>query len=87
MKVPWEIWLWTIGPLVSDKKIEGFLPYRNGEQTFIPLAHEGSMSNLALTGSVVSEEKTFEDIYSRTSMARTSLGPWEFVRGMGSSSH
>ena len=26
-------------------------------------------------------------IYSRTSMARTSLGPWKFVRGTGSSSH
>ena len=25
--------------------------------------------------------------YSRTSMARTSLGPWKFVRDMGSSSH
>ena len=25
--------------------------------------------------------------YSRTSMARTSLGPWKFVRGMDSSSH
>ena len=25
--------------------------------------------------------------YSRTSMARTSLGPWKFVRHMGSSSH
>ena len=27
------------------------------------------------------------DNYSRTSMARTSLGPWKFVRDMGSSSH
>ena len=26
-------------------------------------------------------------IYSRTSMARKSLGPWKFVRDMGSSSH
>ena len=26
-------------------------------------------------------------IYSQTSMARTSLGPWNFVRDMGSSSH
>ena len=26
-------------------------------------------------------------IYSRTFMARTSLGPWKFVRDMGSSSH
>ena len=26
-------------------------------------------------------------MYSRTSMARTSLGPWKFVRDMGSSSH
>ena len=25
--------------------------------------------------------------YSQTSMARTSLGPWKFVRNMGSSSH
>ena len=25
--------------------------------------------------------------YSRTSMARTSLGPWKFVRDMGSSNH
>ena len=25
--------------------------------------------------------------YSRTSMARTSSGPWKFVRDMGSSSH
>ena len=25
--------------------------------------------------------------YSQTSMARTSLGPWNFVRDMGSSSH
>ena len=25
--------------------------------------------------------------YSRTSMARTSLGPWKFVRDMGSWSH
>ena len=25
--------------------------------------------------------------YSRTSMARTSVGPWKFVRDMGSSSH
>ena len=25
--------------------------------------------------------------YSRTSMARTSLGPWKFVRDTGSSSH
>ena len=25
--------------------------------------------------------------YSRTSMVRTSLGPWKFVRDMGSSSH
>ena len=25
--------------------------------------------------------------YSGTSMARTSLGPWKFVRNMGSSSH
>ena len=25
--------------------------------------------------------------YSRTSMARTSLGPWKFVPDMGSSSH
>ena len=28
-----------------------------------------------------------DSIYSRTSMARTSLGPWKFVRDMGSSSH
>ena len=28
-----------------------------------------------------------ETNYSRTSMARTSLGPWKFVRDMGSSSH
>ena len=27
------------------------------------------------------------NIYSRTSIARTSLGPWTFVRGMGSSKH
>ena len=27
------------------------------------------------------------EIYSRTSMARTSLGPWKFVRDMSSSSH
>ena len=26
-------------------------------------------------------------IYSRTSVARTSLGPWKFVRDMGSSGH
>ena len=26
-------------------------------------------------------------LYSRTSMARTSLGPWKFVRDVGSSSH
>ena len=26
-------------------------------------------------------------VYSRNSMARTSLGPWKFVRDMGSSSH
>ena len=26
-------------------------------------------------------------IYSRTSMARTSLAPWKFVEDMGSSSH
>ena len=26
-------------------------------------------------------------MYSRTAMARTSLGPWKFVRDMGSSSH
>ena len=25
--------------------------------------------------------------YSQTSMAQTSLGPWKFVRDMGSSSH
>ena len=25
--------------------------------------------------------------YSKTSMARTSLGPWKFIRDMGSSSH
>ena len=25
--------------------------------------------------------------YSRTSMARASLGPWKFIRDMGSSSH
>ena len=28
----------------------------------------------------------FLSLYSRTSMARTSLGPWKFVRDMGSSS-
>ena len=28
-----------------------------------------------------------ETKYSRTSMTRTSLGPWKFVRDMGSSSH
>ena len=28
-----------------------------------------------------------KNIYSQTSMARTSLGPWKFVRDMGSSSH
>ena len=26
-------------------------------------------------------------IYSRTSTAQTSLGPWKFVRDLGSSSH
>ena len=30
---------------------------------------------------------TQQACYSRTSMARTSLGPWKFVRDMGSSSH
>ena len=29
----------------------------------------------------------YESYYSRTSMARTSLGPWKCVRDMGSSSH
>ena len=28
-----------------------------------------------------------EEKYSRTSMSRTSLDPWKFVRDMGSSSH
>ena len=32
-------------------------------------------------------ESETERKYSRTSMARTSLGPWKFVRDMGSSSH
>ena len=26
-------------------------------------------------------------IYSKTSMARTPLGPWKFIRDMGSSGH
>ena len=29
----------------------------------------------------------FRYTYSRTSMAPTSLGPWKFVRNMGTSSH
>ena len=32
-------------------------------------------------------EKTVKYLYSRTSMAPTSLGPWKFVRDMDSSSH
>ena len=28
-----------------------------------------------------------KNIYSRTSMARTFLGPWKFIQDMGSSSH
>ena len=35
----------------------------------------------AITGKNISE------LYRRTPMARTSMGPWEFVRDMGSSSH
>ena len=31
--------------------------------------------------------RTKKIIYSRTSMARTSLGPWQFARNMDSSSH
>ena len=35
----------------------------------------------------VDEQADRSVIYSRTSMAQTSLGPWKFVRDMGSSSH
>ena len=40
---------------------------------------------------IVVEQQKYQEMlkykYSRTSMARTSLGPWKFVRDMGSSSH
>ena len=34
-----------------------------------------------------SSDKIIYAYYSRTLMARTSLGPWKFVRDIGSSSH
>ena len=65
----------AIGPLVLEKKIfKGFLPFmgvtailgmwpnaRCCEQTFVPPTHWGSIWNLAMTGRVVSEKKTFEE--------------------------
>ena len=59
-----------IGPLVSEKIFEGFLPYMGvvailvmlpkcSEQTFLPPTHGGSTQNLALIGQAVSE-KIFE---------------------------
>ena len=39
------------------------------------------------TPSVAPEYGVKMTLYSRTSIARTSLGPWKFVRDMGSSSH
>ena len=45
---------------------------------------------LELSALVISEKRTLaysSSYYSRTSVTRTSLGPWECVRDMGSSSH
>ena len=54
------------------------------------LSGEGILSDASEKGSSLKEKNLLPlrvHNYSRTSMARTSLGPWRFVPEMGSSSH
>ena len=52
----------------------------------ISVPGEGSSSIRSPTGTARDGSAMVPEIYSRTSMARTPLGPWKSIRAMGSSS-